>query len=274
MLREGPRIGDRARTLLLAAVAAYAALVLLAPLLALAARIAACDLARARAALLAPNALSALGNSLVLALLAVLLNGALGLAGALVVVRQRFRGRQVVDLLFELPLAVSPVMTGLGFILVFGRGGLLTPLVDALGWKVTFAFPGLVLGTLFVALPFTVREVAHVLVELGTGEEQAAATLGASAWQTFRRVTLPNVRRALSYAALLTGARTLGEFGAVLTIGGAISGRTETATTFVYRAIEERDPTAAYGMALVLIAASLALFALLSGRGWAGGRPA
>jgi sulfate transport system permease protein len=159
--------------------------------------------------------------------------------------------------LVDLPLAVSPVMTGLALLLVFGRGGWLEPWLDIAGLKVSFAFPGLVLATLFVTFPFTVREVAYVLLELGSDEEEAAITLGASPWQTFRLITLPNIRYGLGYGLVLTLARALGEFGAVLVIGGAISGHTQTATTFIYNALEERQEAAAYSMALVLAAASV-----------------
>jgi len=151
------------------------------------------------------------------------------------------------------------VMTGLAFLLIFGRGGWLDGPLDLLGLKVTFAVPGLVLATLFVTFPFTLREVAYVLEELGTSEEQAAMTLGASPWQTFWLVTLPNIRFGLGYGIVLTLARALGEFGAVLVVGGAISGRTQTATTFIYNALEERQEAAAYGMALLLAVISVAL---------------
>jgi sulfate transport system permease protein len=122
-----------------------------------------------------------------------------------------------------------------------------------------FAFPGLVLATLFVTLPYTVREVAYVLDAIGIQEEEAAATLGASPWQIFWRVTLPNVRGALGYGLLMTTGRALGEFGAVLVLGGSISGHTQTATTFIHDAIEERDLAGAHGTALALAATSVAL---------------
>jgi sulfate/thiosulfate transport system permease protein len=172
-------------------------------------------------------------------------------------VRHRFLGRRLLDTLVDLPLAVSPVMTGLAFLLLFGRDGWLEPLLTWADVKVGFAFPGLVLATLFVTFPFTLREVAYVLIELGTDEEEAAVTLGASPWQTFSLVTLPNIRFGLGYGLVLTLARALGEFGAVLVIGGAISGQTQTATTFIYNALEERQEAAAYGMALILAVASV-----------------
>jgi sulfate transport system permease protein len=209
-----------------------------------------------------PAAREGLRLTLILAFVAVVANGFFGVAAGLVLVRHRFFGRRLLDTLVDLPLAVSPVMTGLAFLLVFGRGGWLEPWLAWADIKVTFAFPGLVLATLFVTFPFTLREVAYVLIELGSDEEEAAVTLGASPWQTFRLVTLPNLRFGLGYGLVLTLARALGEFGAVLVIGGAISGQTQTATTFIYNALEERQEAAAYGMALILATASV-LFLLV-----------
>lgn len=210
-----------------------------------------------------PAANHGLRLSFVLAGIAMFANGLLGVAGALVLTRHRFLGRRVLDALVDLPLAVSPVMIGLAFLLLFGRSGWLEPALDAAGWKVAFAFPGLVVATLFVTFPFTLREVAYVLEELGTDEEEAAATLGASPWQTFLRVTLPNIRFGLGYGVILTTARSLGEFGAVLVVGGAISGHTQTATTFIYNALEEREEASAYSIALVLALASVVVLAAL-----------
>lgn len=209
------------------------------------------------------QALGALGRSVVVAAIVVILNTVLGIVGALVLVRDRFVGRRVLDALVDLPLALSPVMTGLAFLLLFGKGGLLAPLLDATGVRVAFAMPGVVLATCFVTLPFVLREASLVLEELGDSEEQAAATLGATPWQTFWRVTLPNLRVGLVPGLTLTLARALGEFGAVLVVGGAIGGRTETATTFLHGALEERRDAAAYGMALLLAALSVALLAFL-----------
>jgi len=206
-----------------------------------------------------PEAMHAFWLTCVMVAVAVPLNTIFGVACAIVLVRHRFLGRGALDALVDLTLAVSPVMTGLAFLLLVGRGGWLAPLLDRFDARVAFAFPGLVLATLFVTLPFTVREVGYVLQELGTDEEEVAATLGATPWQTFRRVTLPNIRGALVLGVTLTAARALGEFGAVLVVGGAISGQTATATTFIYAMSEERRDAAAFGMAIVLAAAS-ALF--------------
>lgn len=213
--------------------------------------------------LTSPEALHALWLSVIIAAICLVVNGAVGVVGALVLVRQRFRGRWLLDALVDLPLAVSPVMTGLGFLLLFGRTGFAQPVLEIFGLKIAFAFPGLVLATLFVTVPFTLREVALVLEELGTNEEQAAATLGASAWQTFWRVTMPNIRHALVVGSTLTTARALGEFGAVLVLGGAIANHTNTATTFIHGAIEERQQPAAYGMALLLAAFAILLLLVL-----------
>lgn len=241
-------------------VVAWLALLLLVPLGALGLSVLG-DLEEVWAQLRSREALHALGLSVAVALACVVVNGVFGLAGALVLVRQRFWGRRLLDALVDLPLALSPVMTGLGFLLVFGRNGLLRPLLGDL--QVAFAWPAVLLATLFVTLPFTLREVALVLEEIGDSEEQAAATLGASAWQGFWRVTLPNVRGGLVIGTTLTTARALGEFAAVLVVGGAIANRTQTATTFIHAAIEERQEPAAYGMALLLAAAAIALLLLL-----------
>jgi sulfate transport system permease protein len=209
------------------------------------------------------EAVYALGLSAALAAISLAANGAMGVVGGLVLVRQRFAGRRLLDGLVDLPLAVSPVMTGLGFLLLFGRNGILGPVLERLDLQVAFAVPGAILATLFVTLPFTVREVALVLYEVGMVEEEAAETLGASALQTFWRVTVPKIRHGMVIGATLTVARALGEFGAVLVLGGAIANRTMTATTFIHAAIEGRQAPAAYGMALVLAAASIALLGML-----------
>jgi len=257
--RERTRHLNGAQRAIVLAAFAYLALILVLPLGAMAARALAGGPGALLTALTEPEALHGLLLTLFVAAICVVTNGVFGVAGALVLSRQRFLGRRVLDALVDLPLAVSPVMTGLAFLLVFGRGGWLGPTLDLMDVKVTFAVPGLVLATLFVTFPFTLREVAYVLEDLGTDEEQAATTLGGSPWQTFWLVTLPNIRFGLGYGIVLTLARALGEFGAVLVVGGAISGRTQTATTFIYNALEERQEPAAYSMALVLAVISVAL---------------
>jgi sulfate transport system permease protein len=248
---------------LAAIVLVYLGVILLAPIVALVVETAEVGFGPALEAVMTPDALSALTRSMLLVVIALAVNTVVGTLGAVVIVRHRFPGRRLLSALFDLPLAVSPVMIGLGFLLLVGRDGVFEPALVTLGLKVVFSFPGLVIGTLFVTLPYTVREIAYVLEEIGTSEEEAAVTLGASPFQTFFRVTLPNIRLALGYGLLMTAARTLGEFGAVLVLGGSISGQTQTATTFIHDAIEERHLAGAYGMAMVLAVVSVALLLVL-----------
>jgi sulfate transport system permease protein len=240
-------------------VIAYLGTILVAPLGAIAFELVSLGPITALESLLEPNALFALRMTAILTVLSVVINAVVGTLGAVAIVRHRFPLRPVINALSDLPLAVSPVMVGLAFILLFGREGLLASLTAAVGIKVVFAFTGLLLGTLFVSLPYTIREVAYVLEELGTSEEEAAATLGASPFQIFFRVTLPNVRFGLAYGVLMTLARSVGEFGAVLVLGGSISGQTQTATTFIHDAIDQRATASAYGMALLLALVSVVL---------------
>jgi sulfate transport system permease protein len=199
-----------------------------------------------------PEVWRAFWLSIVLALGAVALNGVFGLAIAWVLVRQNFRGRTIINGLIDLPFAVSPVIAGYMLILLFGRTGWFADWVAATGFRIVFALPGMFLVTVFVSLPFVVREVMPVLEEIGTDAEKAAYTLGASGWTTFRRVTLPSIQWGLLYGLTLTLARALGEFGAVLVVGGAVQGVTETATLFIFRSMEERLYVGAYAASLVL----------------------
>lgn len=255
-----------ARRLIIAVAVVYLGVVLLGPTVTLAWEAMVLGLPAILTALATAEALQALRMSIVLTAIAVAVNAVVGCAGAVVLTRHRFLGRRLINTLADLPLAVSPVMVGLAFLLIFGRNGYLEPLLDVLHFKVVFAFTGLVLGTLFVTLPYTLREIAYVLEEIGASEEEAAVTLGASAWQAFWHVTLPNIRHGLAYGLLMTMARALGEFGAVLVIGGSISGQTQTATTFIHDALEEREVAGAYGMALLLAVFSIVLLLAL---GWA-----
>lgn len=254
------RLGQRG---LIAGAGVYLFVVLVVPLLALGWELGSMGIAEPLRSLAQPEALSALRMSFVLTASSVTINAVVGVSLAIAIVRHRFALRGLVNALADLPLAVSPVMVGLSFLLVFGREGWFFDVLDRFDIKVAFGFVGLLLGTLFVALPYTVREIVYVLEELGTSEEEAAATLGASPLQIFFRVTLPNIRFALGYGVLMTLARSMGEFGAVLVLGGSISGQTQTATTFIHDAIDERATGSAYCMAVVLALFSIGLLLLL-----------
>jgi sulfate transport system permease protein len=252
----------RLRRLVIGVVLAYLAIVLLAPIAALVSAAVESGLRVLAKEISSSDATSSLLVSLALAACAVLLNGLFGIAVALVLVRDRYVLSPAIATILDLSLAVSPVMAGLAILLLFGRGGWFEGFSVG-AFRIPFAFPGLVVGTLFVTLPYVASEVAHMLREVGTEEEAAAATLGASAWRTFRRITLPNVRRGLFVGSILTVTRALGEFGAVIVIGGAIAGKTQTATTFIYAATEERRRGAAVGMALILASVSVIALAIV-----------
>jgi sulfate/thiosulfate transport system permease protein len=195
-------------------------------------------------------------------IVAVPANTVFGVIMALALVRHRFPGRALVNAAIDLPFAVSPVVIGLALILVYGQGGWFGSWLTERGIQVIFATPGMILATMFVSLPFVVREVMPVLREIGTEQEQAASTLGASSWQTFWRITLPAIRWALTYGVVLATARALGEFGAVSVVSGHLQGQTETATLFVENQFHQFNLTGAYAASFVL--AMLAIGTLLS----------
>jgi sulfate/thiosulfate transport system permease protein len=199
-----------------------------------------------------PEALHAFWLTLLIAAIAVPCNTVFGVICAIAIVRYRFRGHGIVNSLVDLPLALSPVVVGLALFLVYARTGWFGPWLLEHGVRVIFALPGMVLATIFVSLPFVVREVVPVLREIGDEQEQAAATLGASTWQTFRRITLPAIRWGVAYGVVLTTARALGEFGAVSVVSGRIAGRTETLTLFVGERFERFDLVGAYAASVVL----------------------
>jgi sulfate transport system permease protein len=245
--------------LLIGIVVAYVSVLILAPMAALIAGAFSGGLGAIALALSEPDVLSAFGRTLLIAVIVVLFHAIFGTALAWVLVRQSFRGRRVLNGLIDLPFAVSPVVAGYMLILLFGRTGVLAPVVELLGIRIAFALPGMLLATLFVTLPFMVRELMPVLAAFGVEQEQAAATIGASGWQTFWHVTFPALRWGFIYGLTLTFARALGEFGAVLVIGGTVQGQTETATLYIFRALDDRQYVGAYSAALVLGVISLIL---------------
>src|SRR2546430_7315689 len=208
-----------------------------------------------------PQAVHALWLTVLIALIAVPANTIFGVACALVIVRQRFPGKWALNALVDLPFALSPVVVGLALFLVYGRKGWFGPWLDAHSIQIIFALPGMVLATIFVSLPFVVREVVPVLREVGNEQEEAAWTLGASPFATFLRVTPPAIRWGLTSGVVLTTARALGEFGAVSVVSGNIAGRTETLTLHVQNRFQNFDLVGAYTASVVL--ALLAILTLL-----------
>ncbi len=208
-----------------------------------------------------PEAQHAFYLTIVMVLVAVPLNTIFGVACALVLVRQRFRGKGIVNALIDLPFAISPVVIGLSLVLVYGSiDGWFGQWFLEQGIRIIFTPIGMALATMFVSLPFVVREVEPVLREIGDDQEQAASVLGANGWQTFWRITLPSIRWGVTYGVVLATARALGEFGAVSIVSGRISGETETMPLFVQKQFEVFNVSGAYAAALVL--ALLALVTL------------
>jgi sulfate transport system permease protein len=209
-----------------------------------------------------PAARHAFWLTIELVAIAIPLNTLFGVVAAIAIVRQRWHGRGIFNALLDVPFAVSPVVIGLALLLVYGRTGWFGDWLAQNGLRVVFSFPGMLLATIFVSLPFVARETIPVLREVGTEQEQAAATLGAGPLQTFWRITLPAIRWGVAYGVVLTTARALGEFGAVSVVSGHIAGQTETLTLHVQDRFEAFDFTGAYAASLVL--ALLALVTLLS----------
>jgi sulfate transport system permease protein len=256
-LSRGPRWGLRSVALL------YLALLLLIPLGAVFWRTFEHGISEPLDAVTSEDGLHAFWLTIVCVGIAVPLNTAFGVLTALVLVRQNFRGKALLNAAIDLPFAISPVVIGLALFLVYAPrdswfGGWL---MDN-GIQVIFSVPGMVLATIFVSLPFVVREVMPVLQEIGTDQEEAAETLGASPWQTFWKVTLPAIRWGLVYGVILATARALGEFGAVAVVSGHITGKTETLPIFVQSQFDKFNAAGAYAAGLVL--AVLALVVLFT----------
>ncbi|ALR11334.1 sulfate ABC transporter permease subunit CysW [Mycobacteroides saopaulense] len=204
-----------------------------------------------------PAAVSALQLSLLVVAIVVPLNVIFGIPTALVLARNKFRGKAVLQAIIDLPFAVSPVVVGVALILLWGSAGVFGFVENDFGLKIIFGFPGIVLASIFVTIPFVIREVEPVLHELGTEQEEAAATLGATAWQTFWRITLPSIRWGLTYGIVLTIARTLGEFGAVIMVSSNLPGKSQTLTLLVADRHQRGAEYGAYAISTLLMAVAV-----------------
>lgn len=213
-------------------------------------------------ALVEPDALAAVKLTLLVAVIAVPVNVVFGIAAAWAIAKHKFPGKSLLLTLIDLPFSVSPVISGLVYVLLFGAHGLMGPFLREHGVQIVFAVPGLVLATMFITFPFVARELIPLMQAQGVEEEEAAITLGASGWQTFRRVTLPNIRWGLLYGVLLCNARAMGEFGAVSVVSGHIRGETNTMPLHVEILYNEYNFVAAFAVASLL--AILALVTLVA----------
>ncbi|MGB0066625.1 MAG: sulfate ABC transporter permease subunit [Isosphaeraceae bacterium] len=258
-LWQAVRPSSLGRGLLAGAVLAWFAILILVPSLALARQVFLGGLKPFLQAVARPEVQRAFGMSLGITALATVVNTVFGIGLALVLTRQRFWGRALVDGVVDLPFAISPIVAGLMLVVLYGQEGWLGRWLEPHGGRVVYAIPGMILATMFVTVPFVVRELVPVLRELGEEYEQAAHTLGAGRWRTFWSVTLPSIRWGVAYGVTLTVARSLGEFGAVLVVSGNVIGHTQTATLYIQEGVESFHPEGAYAASLVLAAISFIL---------------
>ncbi len=220
------------------------------------------------AALLEPDAQSAIRLTLLVAAIAVPLNLVFGVAASWAIAKFEFKGKAFLITLIDLPFSVSPVISGLVYVLLFGAGSVLGPVLKSYGIEVLFALPGIVLATIFVTFPFVARELIPLMQDQGTGDEEAALSLGANGWQTFFLVTLPNIKWGLLYGVLLCNARAMGEFGAVAVVSGKIRGQTTTIPLQVEMLYNEYNATAAFALASLLALLALVTLVLKSALEW------
>lgn len=258
-LWQAVRPSSLGRGLLAGAVLTWFAILILVPSLALVRQVCLGGLKPFLLALARPDVQRAFGMSLGITALATVVNTVFGIGLALVLTRQRFWGRALVDGVVDLPFAISPIVAGLMLVVLYGPEGWLGRWLEPHGVRVVYAVPGMILATMFVTVPFVVRELVPVLRELGEEYEQAAHTLGAGRWRTFWSVTLPSIRWGVAYGVTLTVARSLGEFGAVLVVSGNVIGHTQTATLYIQEGVESFHPEGAYAASLVLAAISFIL---------------
>jgi sulfate transport system permease protein len=220
------------------------------------------------AAFAEPDAQAAIRLTLLVAAIAVPLNVVFGLAASWAIAKFEFKGKAFLITLIDLPFSVSPVISGLVYVLLFGAGSFLGPFLKSYGIEVLFALPGIVLATIFVTFPFVARELIPLMQDQGTGDEEAALSLGANGWQTFWRVTLPNIKWGLLYGVLLCNARAMGEFGAVAVVSGKIRGQTTTMPLQVEMLYNEYNATAAFALASLLALLALVTLVLKSALEW------
>ena len=242
----------------------YLALLLVLPVWLVAWRTFAGGVAPVWDALTSTSTIHAFKVTAIVAFFTVVANTVFGVGVALLLVRHEIPGKRVLNALIDLPVAVSPVVVGLALILIYGRFEPIGGWLADHGVQVIFALPGMVLATVFISLPLVVREVAPVLTEVGTDQEQAAWTLGAGRFQTFRRVTLPAIRWALAYGVVLTLARALGEYGAVAVVSGRLVGKTQTATLLVEQRFQNFDQTGAYAASFALAAIAVVTLVVIN----------
>ena len=219
-------------------------------------------------ALRQPDAQAAIRLTLLIAAIAVPLNVVFGVCASWAIAKFEFKGKAFLTTLIDLPFSVSPVISGLVYVLLFGSGSLLGPWLKAYGIEILFAVPGIVLATIFVTFPFVARELIPLMQDQGTGDEEAALSLGASGWQTFWRVTLPNIKWGLLYGVLLCNARAMGEFGAVAVVSGKIRGQTTTMPLQVEMFYNEYQATAAFALASLLALLALLTLVLKTALEW------
>jgi len=263
-LRELPII----KALLIAGAIGYVALILLLPLGAVLTEAFKQGSSAWMAAIRTPDALSSIKLTLIVAAISVVLNTIFGIAAAWAIAKFDFRGKAALVALIELPFSVSPVVSGLVFVLMFGAQGWFGPWLEAHDIHIIFALPGLVLATLFVTFPFVARQLIPLMTSQGRTDEEAALTLGASGWQTFWHVTLPNIRFALLYGVLLCNARAMGEFGAVSVVSGHIRGETNTMPLQVEALYNDYDFVGAFAVASLLTLLALVTLGLKTALEW------
>jgi len=270
--RRDPLISSRAsRAALVLAAIAYLVLVLILPLLSVFGNALAKGVGVFMDSLKDPDARAAIHLTLTVAAIAVPLNTITGIAGAWAITKFDFPGKGFLVTLVDLPFSVSPVVTGLVYILLFGAQGLLGPFLAEHNIKIVFAIPGIVLATMFVTFPFVARELIPLMTEQGRSDEEAAMSLGANGWQTFFRVTLPNIRWGLLYGVLLCNARAMGEFGAVSVVSGHIRGETNTMPLHIEILYNEYNYVAAFAVASLLAMLALVTLVLKTVLEWLSG---